>query len=52
MQPFLAKFVSFPAAIQLSVDGTGTTWGRLFEQAPSPPGFQLLHGTVAIEPVT
>ena len=52
VQPFLAKFVSFPAAIQLSVDGTGTTWGRLFEQAPSPPGFQLLHGTVAIEPVT
>ena len=51
VQPFVAKFVSFPAAVQLAVDGSGTTWGRLFEDAPVPQGFQLLRGTVAIEPV-
>jgi lipopolysaccharide transport system ATP-binding protein len=50
VQPFVAKFVSFPAAVQLAVDGSGTTWGRLFEDAPVPQGFQLLRGTVAIEP--
>ena len=51
VQPFVAKFISFPAAVQLAVDGSGTTWGRLFENAPVPQGFQLLHGTVAVEPV-
>ena len=52
VQPFVARFVSFPAAVQLTVDGSGTTWGRLFEEAPTSPGFQLLQGTVAITPAT
>ena len=50
VQPFVTKFAAFPAAVKLAVDGTGTTWGRLFEQAPAPPGFQLLSGTVTITP--
>jgi lipopolysaccharide transport system ATP-binding protein len=52
VQPFVARFVSFPAAVQLAVDGSGTTWGGLFEQAPTSPGFQLLQGTVAITRAT
>ncbi len=50
VQPYVTKFVSFPAALELAVDGSGATWGRLFEQAPTPPGYQLLHGSVSIRP--
>jgi lipopolysaccharide transport system ATP-binding protein len=52
VEPFVRRFINFPSAVELAVDGSGTTWGRLFEEAPVPLGFQILSGTVAVEPVT
>ncbi len=52
VQPFVTKFIQFPAALELAVDGSGTTWGRLFEQAPAPPGYQLLDCTVTASRVS
>jgi lipopolysaccharide transport system ATP-binding protein len=49
VQPFVTRFIHFPAAVELAVDGSGTTWGRLFEQSASPPGFQVLGGRVTVE---
>ena len=50
VQPFVAKFCAFPSAVRLEIDGSGTTWGRLFESAPAPPGHAILASTVAITP--
>jgi lipopolysaccharide transport system ATP-binding protein len=50
VQPFVAKFCAFPSAVRLEIDGSGTTWGRLFENAPAPPGHAILASTVAITP--
>ncbi|HEX2852754.1 MAG TPA: ABC transporter ATP-binding protein [Opitutaceae bacterium] len=50
VEPFVRRFIVFPAAVELAVDGSGTTWGRLFEEAPTPLGYQILAGTVSIEP--
>ena len=52
VEPFVRRFIQFPAAVELAVDGSGTTWAKLFEDATSPLGYQILSGTVAIEPAT
>jgi lipopolysaccharide transport system ATP-binding protein len=50
VNPFVCKYLRFPSAVKLSVDSTGTTWGRIYEDGPVAAGHHLLAGTVSIEP--
>lgn len=49
VQPFVCKFVSFPCAIELVVDSSGLSWGRMYEDAGVPVGFMVLPGRVTAE---
>ena len=51
-EPGIMKYVVFPDAIKLYVDGFSTTTGLVFEQSLSGMGFQVLNGSVVVEPVT
>ena len=51
VEPFVRRYTYFANAVELAVAGSGTTWGRLFEEASVPHGFQILASAVAVEPL-
>ncbi|HTQ29708.1 MAG TPA: ABC transporter ATP-binding protein [Opitutaceae bacterium] len=49
VQPYVCKYVSFPCAIELTVDSSGLNWGRMFEDSGVAVGFMVLPGRVTAE---
>jgi lipopolysaccharide transport system ATP-binding protein len=48
-QPYVCKYASFPLAIELAVDSSGLSWGRMYEDAGVPVGFMVVPGRVTAE---
>ncbi len=51
VQPFVCRYLDFPGAVSLALEGSGLAWTRLFEQARAPVGFAVMDGAVRIEPL-
>jgi lipopolysaccharide transport system ATP-binding protein len=49
VQPYVAKYASFPCAIELTVDSSGLNWGRMYEDAGVPIGFIVVPGRITAE---
>ena len=49
VQPYVAQYATFPTAIELTVDSSGLSWGRMFENAGVPVGFMVVPGRITAE---
>jgi lipopolysaccharide transport system ATP-binding protein len=49
VQPFVCRYLYFPAAVELAIEGSGVSWSRLFEQAPVSVGHTIMDGEVRLE---
>ena len=49
VQPFVCRYLHFPAAVELAIEGSGVSWSRLFEQAPVSVGHAIMDGEVRME---
>jgi lipopolysaccharide transport system ATP-binding protein len=52
VQPFVCRYLHFPAAVELAIEGSGVSWSRLYEQAPVPVGHAIMDGEVRLERLT